>query len=54
MAIFTKKGKQYDTTGRALYGPVNTNNVFRGFGGQREALNNARRSYGTTSSRSVG
>jgi hypothetical protein len=33
MAIFTK-------TGRALYGPVNTNNVFRGFGGQCEALNN--------------
>ena len=40
MAIFTKKGKQFDTTGRALYGPVNTNNVFRGFGGQCEALNN--------------
>ncbi len=33
MAIFTKQG-------RALYGPVNTNNVFRGFGGQCEALNN--------------
>lgn len=40
MAIFTKKGKQFDTTGRVLYGPVNTNNVFRGFGGQCEALNN--------------
>jgi hypothetical protein len=40
MAIFTKKGKKYDTTGRVLYGPVNTNNVFRGFGGQCEALNN--------------
>jgi hypothetical protein len=33
MAIFTKQG-------RALYGPVNTNNVFKGFGGQCEALNN--------------
>jgi hypothetical protein len=40
MAIFTKKGKQFDATGRALYGPVNTNNVFKGFGGQCEALNN--------------
>ena len=40
MAIFTKKGKQFDTTGRALYGPVNTNNVFKGFGGKCEALNN--------------
>ncbi len=40
MAIFTKKGRQFDSTGRVLYGPVNTNNVFRGFGGQCEALNN--------------
>ena len=40
MAIFTKKGKKFDTTGRVLYGSVNTNNVFRGFGGQCEALNN--------------
>ena len=40
MAIFTKKGKQFDMSGRALYGPVNTNNVFKGFGGQCEALNN--------------
>ncbi len=32
MAIFTKKGKQFDTTGKVLYGPVNTGNVFRGFG----------------------
>jgi hypothetical protein len=41
MAIFTKKGKTFDTTGRALYGPVNTNAVFRGFGGQCEAINNS-------------
>jgi hypothetical protein len=40
MAIFTKKGSRFDATGRALYGPVETNNVFRGFGGQCEALNN--------------
>jgi len=40
MAIFTKKGKKFGETGKVLYGPVNTNNVFRGFGGQCEALNN--------------
>ena len=40
MAIFTKKGKQFDTTGRVLYGPVNTNNVFKGFGGTCETMNN--------------
>lgn len=40
MAIFTKQGKRFDTTGRILYGPVNTNNVFRGFGGPCEARNN--------------
>ena len=40
MAVFTKKGGRFDSTGRVLYGPVNTNNVFRGFGGQCEAMNN--------------
>src|SRR5215471_10453605 len=40
MAIFTRKGKRFETTGRVLYGPVATNNVFRGFGGQCEARNN--------------
>jgi hypothetical protein len=40
MAIFTKKGATYDVTGRALYGSVSTNNVFRGFGGDCEARNN--------------
>jgi hypothetical protein len=40
MAIFTKKGRRYPDTGRVLYGPVNTNNVFRGFGGMCEARNN--------------
>ena len=40
MAIFTKTGRRYKETGRVLYGPVNTNNVFRGFGGTCEARNN--------------
>jgi hypothetical protein len=40
MAIFTKKGNRFDTTGRPLYGPVPTNNVFRGFGGSCESRNN--------------
>jgi hypothetical protein len=37
MAIFTRKGKIFDTTGRVLYGPVRLNNVFKGFGGNCEA-----------------
>ena len=37
MAIFTKKGKQFDTTGKVLYGSVATSNVFKGFGGTCEA-----------------
>jgi hypothetical protein len=40
MAIFTKEGRRYDTTGRVLYGPVETRNVFRGFGGPCEQRNN--------------
>ena len=40
MAIFTKKGRQYDTTGLVLYGPGETRNVFKGFGGGCEARNN--------------
>ncbi len=40
MAIFTKKGTQYDTTGLVLYGPGETRNVFKGFGGACEARNN--------------
>jgi len=39
-AIFTKKGAKYDTTGRVLYGPVDTRNFFKGFGGPCEARNN--------------
>ena len=40
MAIYTKKGKKYDTTGRILYGPGETRSVFKGFGGPCEKLNN--------------
>jgi hypothetical protein len=40
MAVFTKKGSQFDVTGKALYGSVATNNVFRGFGGTCDARNN--------------
>jgi hypothetical protein len=32
VAIFTKKGARYDTTGRLVYGPVSTNTFFTGFG----------------------
>src|SRR5512135_585315 len=27
LAVFTKKGARYDTTGRTLYGPVSTNTL---------------------------
>jgi hypothetical protein len=40
MAIYTKQGGRFPTTGTVLYGPVNTNNVFKGFGGRCEARNN--------------
>jgi len=40
VAIYTKKGKQFDTTGKVLYGPVPTNTIFKGFGGACEATNN--------------
>ena len=40
MAIFTKKGKKYDTTGQVLYGSVPNNTVFKDFGGTCEARNN--------------
>ncbi len=32
MAVFTKKGARFAETGRVLYGPMPTGNVFRGFG----------------------
>src|SRR5439155_3168730 len=40
MAVFTKKGKRFGITGKVLYGPVVTNAVFAGFGGQCEARTN--------------
>jgi hypothetical protein len=40
MAIYSKKGKQFETTGKVLYGPVPTNTIFKGFGGACEATNN--------------
>ncbi len=40
MAVFSKKGKRFQSTGKALYGPVVTRAVFAGFGGQCEARNN--------------
>ena len=40
MAIFTKKGELYDTTGEVLLGPIKTNHVFEGFGGPCEQYNN--------------
>src|SRR5262249_9851494 len=40
MAVFTKKGELFKETGRVLYGPVPTGNVFRGFFGNGVELNN--------------
>jgi hypothetical protein len=36
LAVYTKKGRKFDTTGKVLYGPVVTNTIFAGFGGQCE------------------
>jgi hypothetical protein len=40
VAVFTKKGKRFDTTGKVLYGAVETRNIFKDFGGPCEARNN--------------
>ena len=40
LAIFTKKGSRFDTTGRVLYGSVPSNTLFAGFGGTCELRNN--------------
>ncbi len=40
MAVFTKKGRRFKSTGQVLYGPVVTNAVFAGFGGPCETHNN--------------
>lgn len=40
MAVFSKKGKKFETTGKVLYGPMPTGNVFRGFFGDGIEINN--------------
>jgi hypothetical protein len=40
LAVFTKKGKRFDVTGRVLYGAVPTNTIFDGLGGPCAARNN--------------
>jgi hypothetical protein len=40
LAIFTKRGERFDTTGQVLYGAVPTNTLFHGFGGACEERNN--------------
>jgi hypothetical protein len=41
MAVFTKKGKKYDSTGKLLYGAVPNNTVFAGFGVRCGVSNNS-------------
>jgi hypothetical protein len=38
-AIFTKKGKKYDTTGKLLYGPAQNNTIFAGMGNRCSTTN---------------
>jgi hypothetical protein len=40
LAVYTKKGARYGKTGTVLYGAVQTNTVFAGFGGVCDARNN--------------
>ncbi|MGE5358584.1 MAG: hypothetical protein ACM3NQ_06155 [Bacteroidales bacterium] len=40
LAVYTKKGARFDSTGKVLYGAVPTNTIFAGFGGVCEARNN--------------
>jgi len=41
MAVFTKKGKKYPSTGKLLYGAVPNNTVFAGFGNRCGVSNNS-------------
>ncbi|HTX39715.1 MAG TPA: hypothetical protein VME43_32080 [Bryobacteraceae bacterium] len=41
LAVFTKKGRKYDSTGKLLYGPVPNNTVFAGFGVRCGVSNNS-------------
>jgi hypothetical protein len=40
LAVFSRKGERFDSTGVVLYGAVPTNTVFEGFGGTCERVNN--------------
>jgi hypothetical protein len=40
VAVFTKKGRLFDTTGKVLYGSAETRNFFKDFGGPCEQRNN--------------
>jgi hypothetical protein len=40
LAVFSREGDRYDTTGEVLYGAVPTNTLFHGFGGACERTNN--------------
>ena len=40
LAVFSKKGRRFDTTGTVLYGPVPTNTIFHGLGGACDTRNN--------------
>jgi hypothetical protein len=39
IAIYSKKGEMFDTTGKVLYGAVPSKSIFKGFGGACEAAN---------------
>jgi hypothetical protein len=41
LAVFTKKGKKYPSSGKLLYGPVPNNTVFAGFGVRCGVSNNS-------------
>lgn len=41
MAVFTKKGRKYQESGKLLYGPVPNNTVFAGFGNRCSVSNNS-------------
>lgn len=41
MAVFSKKGKKYNSTGKLIYGPVPNNTVFAGFGVRCGVSNNS-------------
>lgn len=40
MAVYTKAGELFETTGEVMYGPIGTNVLFAGFGGPCEARPN--------------